>query len=101
MGQYSKHVVINYRQSVSFYQRALAIYEQFYTKTPNHPDIARTLNNLGIVYEQKLNDYSKALEYYQQALKMQRALHEGENHADVADSLRSVWIAYHNLGKYA
>ena len=100
MGQYSKHVVINYRQAVSFYQRALAIYEQFYTKTPNHPDIARTLRNLGIVYEQKLNDYSKALDYYQKALQMQKALHEGENHAQVVIALRDVGDAYKGLGQH-
>ena len=70
-------VGLNYRQALSFYERSLAIKEQVYQETPNHPDIASTLRNLGIVYEQNLSDYSKALEYYQQALTMQQALHEG------------------------
>ena len=86
-------------QAVSFSQRALAIYEQVYHETPNHPDIARTLRNLGIVYEQNLSDYSKALEYYQKALTMQKALHEGENHAQIAQVLRDVGDAYKGLGQ--
>ena len=83
----------------AYYQRALAIYEQVYQATPNHPEIASTLRNLGIVYEQNLSDYSKALEYYQQALAMQQALHEGENHAQVAQVLTDVGDAYKGLGQ--
>ena len=87
------------RQAVSYYQRALAIYEQVYHETPNHPDIARTLNNLGNAYS-ALGDYSKALEYYQQALEMQQALHEGKNHAQVAQALRDVGDAYKGLSQH-
>ena len=74
------HALGDARKAVSFLERALAIYEQVYQETPNHAEIAVTLRNLGIVYEQNLSDYSKAFEYYQKALTMQKALHEGENH---------------------
>ena len=86
-------------QAVSFYQRALKIYQQVYQETPR-PEIARTLRNLGIVYEQNLSDYGNALAYYQQALAMQQALHKGENHAEVAQVLTDVGDAYKGLGQH-
>ena len=87
------------RKAISFLERALAMREQVYQEAPNHPDIAKTLRNLGIVYEQNLSDYSQALEYYQQALAMQQALHEEENHAKVAQVLKDVSDAYKGLGQ--
>jgi tetratricopeptide (TPR) repeat protein len=50
------------RQAVSFYQRALAIYEQVYAAKPDHPDIAGVLNNLGICWRD-LGDLEKAWSY--------------------------------------
>ena len=32
----------------AIYQRALAIFEQIYQETPNHPEIASTLIGLGL-----------------------------------------------------
>ena len=55
------------RKAVSFYQRALAIYEQVYHETPNHLDMAMTLNNLGNAWR-SLGDTRKAVSFYQRAL---------------------------------
>ena len=54
---------------------------------------------MGVAYE-RLKKYTQALEYYQKALQMQQALHEGENHADVAAALREVGDAYKRLGQH-
>ena len=51
---------------------------------------------MGIAHE-NLNNYTEALDYYQQALQMYQALHEGENHTDIAAALRSVGLAYYYL----
>ena len=55
------------RQAVSFYDRALTIYEQVYQEASNHPDIARTLNNLGNAWR-ALGDARQAVSFYQRAL---------------------------------
>ena len=86
------------RQAVSFLERALAIYEQVYQATPNHPHIAMTLGNLGAVWAD-LGDRRQALEYHQQALAMYQALHEGGNHADVAEAFLAVGFANYYLGR--
>ena len=44
------------------YQRALAIFEQVYQQTPNHPEIASTLNNLGAAWCD-LGDAKQAVSY--------------------------------------
>ena len=41
----------------------------------NHPEVAQSLNNVGIAY-QKLGDTKKGLEYQEQALKMYPSLRE-------------------------
>ena len=51
---------------------------------------------MGIAHE-NLNNYPEALDYYQQALQMYQALHEGENHTDIAAALCSVGLAYYYL----
>ena len=55
------------RQSVSYYQRALAIYKQVYALAPNHPDIANTLKNLGLAWRD-FGDMDKAVSYLERAL---------------------------------
>ena len=64
----------------------------------NHADVAVALRNVAITH-QNLNDYTQALDYYQQALQMQQALHQGENHADVAYAFYAVGVAYGSLGR--
>ncbi|CAF3807400.1 unnamed protein product [Rotaria sp. Silwood1] len=55
---------------------------------PNHPDLATSYNNIGAIYNE-LQDYSKALLYYEKSIQiMQKSL--PPNHPFLA-------LAYHNL----
>ena len=99
MGEYSQQVGLNYRQAVSFYQRALAIYEQVYHETPNHPEIASTLGNLGIAWSD-LGDARQAVTYFERALAIyEQVYHETPNHPDIASTLNNLGLAWQNLGE--
>ncbi|CAF4406931.1 unnamed protein product, partial [Rotaria sordida] len=56
MGDYSK--------ALEFYEKAHQIFEK--ALPPNHPDLAASYNNIGLVYD-NMGDYSKALEFYEKA----------------------------------
>ncbi len=49
------------------YQKALEIEEGIYGQ--NHPEYARTSNNIGIIYEQK-GELTKASQIYKNSLKI-------------------------------
>ena len=55
------------RKALSYYERALGIYQQVYAEEPNHPDIAAVLNHLGLAWY-ALGDAHRALSYYERAL---------------------------------
>ena len=98
VGVYSQQVGRNYRQAVSCYQRALAIYEQVYQETPNHPDIASTLGNLGIAWSD-LGDARKAVTYFERTLAIfEQVYQETPNHPDIASTLNNLGIAWRDLG---
>jgi tetratricopeptide (TPR) repeat protein len=97
LGEYNQYVLCNYKQSLDQHLEALKTYQVVYVKEGNHPDIANSLNNVGIAYE-KLGQLEKGLQYKEQALTMYQALYQG-NHPSIAESLNSVGIAYDNLGK--
>ena len=98
MGAYSNVVGLNYRQAVSFYERALATFEQVYQETPNHPDIASTLGNLGLAWSD-LGDARQAVSFYERALAIyEQAYQEAPNHPDIASTLNNLGIAWQNLG---
>jgi tetratricopeptide (TPR) repeat protein len=64
MGEYSK--------VLSSHEKALAIQQQ--SLPPNHPDLAMSYNNIGLVYE-NMSNYSKALSFYERAVDIgQRSL---------------------------
>ncbi len=68
-----------YEQAEPLYQRALAIYEQ--ALGPEHPDTARSLNNLAILYDDQ-GKYEQAEPLYQRALAIrEKAL--GPEHPDL------------------
>ena len=98
MGEYSKQVGLNYRQAVSFLERALAIYEQVYQEPPNHPDIASTLGNLGITWSD-LGDGRKAISFLERALAIfEQVYQETPNHPDIASTLNNLGLAQGDLG---
>ena len=93
MGHYRNHVGRNYRQAVSYYERALAIYEQVYQETPNHPAIAWTLDNLGYAYY-ALGDAHQAVGFYERALAIYKQVyHATSNHPDITRTLYNLKIA--------
>ena len=86
------------RQAVSFFERALAIKEQVYQETPNHPDIASTLNNLGAAWR-ALGDAKQAVSFYQRALAIKEQVYqETPNHPDIASTLNNLGAAWRALG---
>ncbi len=87
--------VMQHAAAKTCYKKALEMYRAFYPG--NHPDVAGSLNSVGIAY-QMLGEASKGLGYYEQALEMNRALYPG-NHPDVAVSLNNVGSVYQTLGE--
>ena len=57
-----------YDQAIEYYERSLEMKKQIYGDKP-HPDVAASLNNLGLVWEKK-GDTEKARQYYDQAYRM-------------------------------
>src|SRR5207253_1321356 len=64
-----------------------------------HPDVAKSLNNIGISYSD-LGNVAKGLEYQKQALRITMKVY-GENHLDVATSLNNIGTSYSALGDVA
>ena len=81
----------HYQQAIAYYQQALAIYEA----THEHSEIARTLNNLGEVYD-KLTQRKQALDYYRRALEQFREIQEYRGEGTV---LNNLGVLHRKLGK--
>ena len=64
----------------------------------NHPSVANSLNNIGIVYY-SLGELRNALQYHQEALEIDKAIYPG-NHPSVANSLNNIGIVYYGLGQH-
>ena len=63
-----------------------------------HPDVARSLNNLALLYKSQGRN-TEAEPLYRQALEMfQRLL--GDEHPDVAQSLNNLALLYQSQGRY-
>ena len=65
----------------------------------NHPDVAMSYNNIGLVYD-AMGDYSKALDYYEKSLRIMLSV-LGENHPDVATIYNNIGVVYHAMGDYS
>lgn len=86
-----------YAESRNYLERALAIRQQ--VLEPDHPELARSLNNLGLALQGQ-GSLAGALAYFQQALAIrERVL--GENHPDTAWSLDNVGTILLELGNLA
>ncbi|MCW3084783.1 MAG: hypothetical protein JWP12_2149 [Bacteroidetes bacterium] len=82
------------------YDQALALYAKSFdlaTKTHNKEKLAKTLNNIGLVYDDRA-DYQKALGYYLKALKLSEEA--GGNKWQLASTLNNVGLIYKNLNQY-
>ena len=59
---------------------------------PNHPNLADSLSNLAILYNQS-GDYDKAQPLYERALQIYQTVH-GPDHADVAHTLTDLAVLH-------
>jgi CHAT domain-containing protein len=96
LGQYAK--------ARDFYQAALNTYQKLnqwliahQKASSDKPGEAKTLNNIGDVY-QNLGDYAKSIAFYQQALDIFRAI--GDK-AGQRTSLNNIAVAYGKQNQYA
>ena len=64
-----------------------------------HPEYARSLNNLAVLYND-MGDYAKAEPLYRQALAIRKEV-LGEKHPEYAQSLNNLAGLYENMGDYA
>ena len=64
-----------------------------------HPDTARSLNNMGFLL-QAMGDYAAARPYYEHALDIRRKV-LGEEHPDTAHSLNNMGSLLQAMGDYA
>ena len=93
----SPHVptIYNAHKTVMDCQRALAIREQFYHETPNHPDIARALSHLGTAWG-TFGDARKAIIYFNRALAIFEQRYN-ENRLYIASTLMGLGTAWGTL----
>ncbi|XP_035684656.1 uncharacterized protein LOC118421463 [Branchiostoma floridae] len=81
-------------------EQALQMYKSIYGQNMAHPDIATSLNNLGIAW-QNSRDHAKAVHFYEQALQMKRRIFgQFTPHADTAVSLHNLGNALCDLGDH-
>ena len=84
-----KHVA-QHDEALEYYQKALAI--RLKQLGPDHPDVANSYNNIGMVYDAK-GEYDQALEYCQKSLAtMLKQL--GPDHPSVATSYNNIAFVY-------
>ncbi|KAI8499881.1 hypothetical protein Bbelb_221980 [Branchiostoma belcheri] len=83
----------DYERAKSFYERALNI-----GNTIDGPTFASLLGNIGACWS-KLGDQRKAISYYEQSLKMKKAIYgEATEHPDIASSLNNIGACWSELG---
>ncbi len=66
---------------------------------PNHPDVATSLNYLGVLYRE-MGEYAKAEPLFKKAMQIcRKAL--GEEHPDYGATLNNLAWLYYEMGEYA
>jgi tetratricopeptide (TPR) repeat protein len=98
-GKYATEILGLYHKAHHDFQKALAMRQRLYPDQP-HPDLATSLNNVGIAYERLggIANRQRGLVLKEQALAMRQALYPAQPHPDLANSLNSVGVSYENLG---
>ena len=77
IGLFNQNKANDHEQALLFHRKELDMNQKLH-QGGDHEKTANSLNNLGNVCD-NLNDYSKALDYYQQALAMRERLLKTEN----------------------
>ena len=86
-----------FSEAVPLAKRLLAIRENAFG--PNHPDVAISLNDLGMLSKHQ-GLYAEAEPPYKRALYIREQAF-GPNNAAVAESLNNLGTLYYNQGRYA
>ena len=85
-----------YSKAEALFKKAIFIREQ--VLGPGHPDIAQSLNNLGLLYY-KQGRYEEAKPFYIRSLVIREQI-VGSDHPDTAQSLNNLALFYQNQGRY-
>jgi len=85
-----------YVEAEPLYLRALRVYERLLG--PEHPEVARVLNYLAILYWSQ-GRYTEAEPRYLLALRIREQV-QGSDHLDVAASLNNLALLYWSQGRY-
>jgi tetratricopeptide (TPR) repeat protein len=96
LSRYNMYVTSNFKKSLEYGEEGLKIQKDIYKG--NQKNIAKSLNNIGIVHN-ILGNAQKALIFHEQALKILQSLYQG-NHPDIAESLCNIGWAYYRLGNF-
>jgi tetratricopeptide (TPR) repeat protein len=86
----------NYQEALKLNKQALEMRQELFGE--KHPDIATSLNSLGVTYRD-LGNHQEALKLNKQALEMRQELF-GEKHPDIAASLNNLGATYRDLGNH-
>jgi tetratricopeptide (TPR) repeat protein len=84
-----------YKPAVDLYERAIATKEVMLG--PEHPEVAKTLGNLGVAYH-RLGEHIRAIELHERAAAIFEAT-LGTDHPQVAMVLDNLATAYRGLGE--
>ena len=87
----------DYAKAEPLYRQALEINKDNFGE--EHPTVARSLNNLALLY-QTMGNYDKAEPLLRQSLDIYKNI-LGENHPDYATLLNNLASLYHDKGDYA
>jgi tetratricopeptide (TPR) repeat protein len=85
-----------YDEAIDYYTRALAVAERL--NGPDHPDVAITLNNRGIFFDE-VGRLPEALADYQRALAIEEK-RLGPDHALTLNSVGNIGIVLAKLGRF-
>jgi tetratricopeptide (TPR) repeat protein len=85
-----------YDKALEYQEKSLAI--RLKTLGVEHPDVAMSYNNIGILYRHKV-EYDKALEFYEKSLEVRLKTFGGE-HPTVALSYINIGDIYQNICEY-
>jgi len=94
---WAKYYQAEYTEAITFYEKSIETYKK--TLPPNHPDLAKSYGNIGVVYY-SMSEYLKALSYYGKALKIwQESL--PSSYPDLAKSYNNIGSVYYNMGEHS
>ncbi|XP_078699832.1 uncharacterized protein LOC144926703 [Branchiostoma floridae x Branchiostoma belcheri] len=88
----------DYKDSISYYKRALSSENTIYTDTKTRPVLPSLFGNIG-VYWSNIGNQKKAISYFEQSMKMMKAIFgESTPHPAIASLLNNIGLSWSDLG---